>query len=261
MTSKKTFQTFRSWILFVLVVGLLWQLAAWIANNPLILPSPLQVIAQMGQQIRNPEFFLSVLFTLTRALSSLAISFVLALVFAFAGAFYPPLARQVNRLVSILQTLPNVCYIILLLFWCSRDMAVILSGFFLLFPLIYRTLYEALLELIERWKAVWIVYPQPKTVLAGKICLPMLKPALMSALKNASSLSFKVCVTSEILCSLSTGVGRQIQLDRFHLNLAGVIAWSLWLVLLVFGFEKLWDLLIAKMFATSHQQHSRIDEK
>lgn len=241
-------RSLKSWMVFLLIIGGLWSVAALWANNPLILPSPWTVGEQMIRQLRDPAFFEALFFTLMRSLASLALSFLVAFVLAFACAFHPFLAGQINRLVSILQTLPNVCYIILLLFWCSRNMAVIVSGIFLLFPLIYRTLYEALLDIRKRWESVWIVYPQPKNVLITRVCLPMLKPALLAALKNASSLAFKVCVTSEILCSLSSGIGRQIQLDRFDLNLAGVVAWSLWLVVLVFVFEKLWNFLMTRMF-------------
>ncbi|MBF0579027.1 hypothetical protein IM774_04360 [Erysipelotrichaceae bacterium RD49] len=237
------------WLMFLGTVGVAWQIAASILNNSLICPSPFGVLAQMAVQIQSPGFLASLLFTIGRALIALAVSLLLAIPASFAGAFFIPAKEFLNRLVSILQTVPNVCYIILLLFWTDRNMTVILTGVFLLFPLIYRSLYEQLAQLIHQYRPIWIVYPQPRIVLMSRICFPMLRPAFLAAIKSASSLGFKACVTSEILTGIAPGIGKKIQIARLDLNLAGVFAWSIWLILLVFCFEKLWNLCIDHLFA------------
>lgn len=235
------------WILFWLLLAGAWQLLSLWIHNALICPSPLHVLREMMRQILLPGFWQSLAATVLRALLALGLSFLAALPIAFLSAFYAWIGGFFNRLVSLMQTVPNVCYIILLLFWTGRTQTVILTGFFLLFPLIYRGLYEQLCALRRRWRDVWVIYPQPTWILMRKICLPQLRPALSAAIKTASSLSFKVCVTSEILAGLSTGIGKKIQTARFDLNLAGVAGWSLWLVLLVFCFEKIWGFLLSRL--------------
>ena len=242
-------KSLQSWIWFIIIIISFWWILSACMHNPLICPSPFQVVHQMVLQIQNPDFVTALLNTMGRALSSLALGFAIGLPCSFLGAFYPFWREFLNRLVSVLQTVPNVCYIILLLFWTDRTLTVILSGFFLLFPLIYRSLYEQLSDLCRRWKDVWILYPQPKWVLTTRICFPMLRAALAAALKSASSLSFKACVTSEILTGLAPGIGKKIQIARLDLNLAGVCAWSLWMILFVFLFEKLWNLLAVRLFS------------
>ncbi len=239
---------FFYWLAFLVTVLSVWQIAAWAMHNSLICPSPLETLGQMIEQAQTPGFLASIAWTIGRALGALAISFVLAIPASFAGAFYVPAREFLNRLVSILQTVPNVCYIILLLFWTDRNTTVILTGVFLLFPLIYRSLYEQLTELIHQYRPIWIVYNQPRIVLMLRVCFPMLRPAFLAALKNASSLCFKACVTSEILTGIAPGMGKKIQAARLDLNLAGVFAWSIWLILLVFAFEKLWNLCIDHLF-------------
>lgn len=237
------------WLLFLAIVIGIWQMAASILDNALICPGPLAVAGQMVVQIQSPGFLGAMFFTIGRALAALAVSLVLAIPASFAGAFFTAAREFLNRLVSILQTVPNVCYIILLLFWTDRNMTVILTGVFLLFPLIYRSLYEQLTQLIHQYRPIWIVYPQPRYILMSRICFPMLRPALLAAIKSASSLGFKACVTSEILTGIAPGIGKKIQIARLDLNLAGVFAWSIWLILLVFCFEKLWNLCIDHLFA------------
>lgn len=238
----------REWTAFLLILFGAWTLLALCMDNALVCPAPWQTFEQMLIQVQKPTFFLTIGTTILRAMEALGLSFVFGVLVAFVSAFYSWCSGFFNRLVSLIQTVPNVCYIILLLFWTSREQTVVLTGFFLLFPLIYRTIYEELLGLQKRFEPVWTIYPQPAWVRMVKICLPMLKPAFLSALKSASSLAFKVCVTSEILTGITPGIGRSLQTARLDLNPAGVLGWSIWLILLVFIFEKLWNALISFMF-------------
>lgn len=241
-------KSFWQWVWFVLILAAGWSVTAMYVNNPFLCPAPSVVIEQMLLQLQSANFWPSVFQTILRSLAALAASLLLALPVAFLAAFYEWSAGFLNRLVSLLQTIPNVCFIILLLFWTSRTQTVILTGFFLLFPLCYRSFYEQLKDIQHQWHAVWTLYPQPKPVLMWTICLPMMRPAITSALKSSSSLAFKSCVMAEILTGVMPGIGRSLQLSRLDLNLAGVFAWSLWLVLLVFAFESLWSWVLKKHF-------------
>ncbi len=232
------------WGFFFVILLSVWQVAAWSIQNALICPTPGQVAKTMVEQFQAPTFWPAIGATVLRALFALGVSFVAALPISFLGAFYPWWGGFFNRLVSIFQTVPNVCYIVLLLFWSTREQTVILTGFFLLFPLLYRSLYESLCAIQKQWKALWHIYPQPKYVLMVKICFPLLRFSLLAAMKSASSLSFKVCVTSEILTGLMVGIGKRMQMARLNLDLAGVVGWSIWLVILVFVFERLWSFFI-----------------
>lgn len=235
--------------MFTFKLLILWQLFSLLVSNNLILPSPILVIQQMLMQIQNPNMWMSCLLTIFRAMGALFFSFTIALPLSFLATFYPRTFRySLDRIAALMQTVPNVCYIIMLLFWTSRNMTVVLTGVFLLSPMIYRILVEQIDVIIAKWTPVWILYPQPKWILMSQICLLMLKPAIASALKSASSMAFKVCVTSEILTGLTPGIGRNIQMARLDLNAAGVLGWSIWLVLLSLGFEKLWNLWIQHVF-------------
>lgn len=236
-------------LLFAIGALVLWQVISLIVANHLIVPSPIAVAKQMLVQIQEIEMWQACGYTIIRSLMALFFSFVLALPLSFLAAFYPKIFRySLDRISALMQTVPNVCYIIMLLFWTSRNMTVILTGIFLLCPMIYRIFVEQLDTMIDTWRPLWTIYPQPKWVLMFMICIPMLKSAFAGALKSASSMAFKVCVTSEILTGLANGIGRNIQMARLDLNAAGVLAWSVWLIVLAWGFEKLWTLCLQVFF-------------
>lgn len=248
MNSSPTKHRYDS-LVFAIAALLIWQIVSLFVSNHLIVPSPLAVAREMLVQIQTVTMWQACAFTIMRALTALFFSFLIALPLSFLATFYPRIFRYtLDRISALMQTVPNVCYIIMLLFWTTRNMTVILTGIFLLCPMIYRIFVEQLDVIIEKWRPIWTLYPQPKRVLMIAICIPMLKSAFASALKSASSMAFKVCVTSEILTGLANGIGRNIQMARLDLNAAGVLAWSIWLVLLAWGFEKLWNICIHAFF-------------
>ena len=52
-------------------------------------------------------------------------------------------------------------------------------------------------------------------------------------------MAFKVGVMAEILGQVSVGVGRQMQLARLNFDLVSVLAWTGWIILLLFVFDQL----------------------
>lgn len=235
------------WILFLAVVISLWEVISLITDNSLVCPGPGLVFSQMMDQLSSPTFFITIGSTIARAVLALVLSVVFGCLAAFL-AFFSKWARSfLDKIVSLLQCIPNIAYIIILLFWAGRWQTVQLSAFFMLFPSVYRSLHEQLQAIQKEWKMVWTVYPQPRWVLAWKICLPLLGPALLSSIRSASSVSFKVCVMAEIMAGLGTGIGRSMQAARMDLNLAGVLAWCIWLIIIVYIAEKLWIVLCQKL--------------
>lgn len=238
------------WILLVagLAVLVFWWAAAWQADNAIIAPSPLEVLEQMVQQVQNPALYTAAWATLVRTVIGLFFSFAAACAAVLLAFFFEKTAVVLNQAVVILQAIPNIAYIILLLFWTGRQTAVILVIFFLLFPIMYRELYEAMEDLRRKWRDVLLLYPQPWYVLLHKAMLPQMKPALSASLKSGASLGFKAGIMAEILASVPAGLGRLMQSARFNLNVAGVLGYVFWMLLLVFLLERLARALIVWLF-------------
>lgn len=240
----------RFWILLLAVLLLLaaWALVSWKADNAIIAPSPFEVLEQMILQAQSPALYAAAWATLLRTLSGLAISFAAACTAVLVAFFFRKWAMILNQAVVVLQAIPNIAYIILLLFWTGRQTAVILVIFFLLFPMMYRELYEALEDLRRKWRDVLMLYPQPWYVVLRKAMIPQLKPALSAALKSGASLAFKAGIMAEILASVPSGLGRLMQSARLNLNVAGVLGYVFWMLLLVFVLERLARVFIAWLF-------------
>lgn len=227
----------RHWIYFFVGFCTIWWIGSLFVNNIYILPRPDMVFFRMLTLCQSFTFYQSIFMTFLRASISILISFLLACFFAYASLHCAWLSSLLEKIVLILRAVPNVTYVILLLFWVSRDTSVLIVSFLLLFPVIYQTLYDALKNIQSQWKDVLLLYPQDAFTTLTRVYLPLVKPAVRSSLINASSLAFKVGVMAEILASVSTGIGRQMQLARLDVELTTVMAWTVWLLIFVFLFD------------------------
>ena len=233
----------RHWLCFSAGTFIIWLVIAVIIDNVYILPSPLDVLDSMIKLVVEPIFYSSVFMSVFRALLSVVISFVMAILLALLSIKNHFLSSLLEKVILILRSIPNVTFVILLLFWVSRETMVFIVSFLLLFPMIYQNLYESLKEQKMLWNDVLKIYPQDLLITINRIYIPLMRSAVVSSLITASSLAFKVGVMAEILGQVQTGIGRQIQLARLDINLAKVMAWTLWLLLIVFVF----DILIKKL--------------
>lgn len=234
------------WIIFFLGLAALWQLTSVITDNSLICPSLAEIAGAMSEQLQSPQFFTALLDTLLRAAAGVLISFVSGVAAAAFCFRFPGFSWIFEKTVTVLQSIPNVAYIILLLFWTGRNEAVILVSFFLLFPIVFRDFHEGLRQISEEWKEVFLLYPQPVSEVLKQAAFPLLRPILQASLKSACSLGLKSVVMAEILASVSSGMGRQLQSARLGLNFAGVLGWVIWLVLISLLIEQILDLLFRK---------------
>lgn len=230
---------FKEWALFFCIIIGIWALAGMYIHNPIILPMPTEVIKQMILQVSSASFYKALLSTLVRAFLSILISLMAAFIFSFYARNHEMFYRFFEKALVIVRSIPNVTFVILLMFWVKREISVYIVAFLLLFPVLFDILYQALIEIETKWKDVFILYPQRFLSRFKYVYLPLLKSPLKAGMSSAASLSFKVCVMAEILASVSSGIGRGMQLDRLDLNLAGVMAWTIWLLICVYIFNKL----------------------
>lgn len=221
----------------ILLVGLWYGLAVAL-DNAILLPDPMNVFRTMLKQLGSALFYQSVLQTLMRIVSGFLIALSVALCFAFLTYFYSWLADFCYPLLLVTRSIPNISYILMVLFWCSAQTSVIVISFLILFPTIYATLYQGLCDVPDAYHDVMQLYPGDRLFDCRHVYLPFLRPYLHIAAQNGLSLSLKVGIMAEILGQVRIGVGRQLNICRLNLDMAGVFAWTLWIMVLLFLLEQ-----------------------
>lgn len=223
---------------------LLWQLIAVEVNKDVIVPYPIDTITRMGQLLWERRFYETIFITLSHVVIVSALSAIIAFLLAYLGYQKPVVDEYVSPILSLLQAIPNISFIIIVLIWASSLQTVYIVLFLVIFPLLYHNFMAGFKNIDHDLKDVITLYQPPFLEKLFKVYLSLIKPSFLSGMKSALSLGVKVAVMAEILAGLPYGVGRVINYARSsQFDMTEVFAWTLWLVIMImiieYGLKKL----------------------
>ena len=220
-------------IISILLGVMIWQGVSMQVNHALLLPSPLDCGIQILSLLKTESLYQSLVHTLWRAHLGFFLSFLLGFSFAFVSFRYPILEKIIAPYIALIQTIPQLSFIILFLFWFSRETTLLLVVFFLIFPLAY-------VELLEGFKAIHQDYldliemsQHHVAYLLKKAYIPLIWSNIQSVLLSGLPLSLKVSVMAEVLVSSQKGIGFSLFYAKNNLDMVTVFSYTIILVLIV----------------------------
>ena len=209
-----------------------WTAAAAAVSNDILIPSPWQTAVFLQQMLGKSSFYSAIGATVFRILCGWTVSLLLALGLSILCYLYPRFRRYFEPLQILTRTIPNVSYIIIALIWLGSEGVVILVSFLILFPIFMNGFLNQLDRESRDIRDAEAIYPETVKNRIFKRILPALGSEILSTGKTAVSMGFKVGVMAEILGSVQNGIGRQINYCRLDLNTAGIIGWTVVLIVL-----------------------------
>ena len=232
----------KKWIKIVLppVFWLgVWQLAAWWVGRELLLPGPVRVGQALLALAGTADFWLSVGATLIRVFWGLLWGALAGIALAFLTHFSVWADRIVSPAVRVVRATPVVSFILLVYLWVNRAAIPWVIAGLMVLPVVWGALSAGLgsldgklLEMgrayrFSRWKMLRLVY------------FPQLRPHLSSGLLTAFGLAWKSGVAAEVLCPPVWAIGSRIQQAKLGLETPELFAWTLTIVALSLGLERL----------------------
>ncbi len=218
-------------------VLLFWQFISYYIDRQAILPYPKDVFLKMITMLGDLSFYTTIFITLSHVLIVVGISILIAFLLAYLSFIKPVIEEYVSLILSFIQAIPNISYIILVMVWSSSLLTVYIVLFLVVFPLLYNNFIEGFKCIDQDLNDMIILYHPPLFDKLWNAYLPLIQPSLLSGIKSSLSLGVKVGVMAEILAALPYGVGREIQFARIQVDMVGVFAWTLWIVFMIMLIE------------------------
>lgn len=215
---------------FILLI--VWQCGAMAVQNDILIPGVGQTLMYLWGMLQTARFYQAVGASIFRIFCGWAFSLITALVLSILCSLYPRFRLFFEPLHILSRTIPNVSYIIIALIWLGSEGAVMLVSFLILFPIFMNGFLNRLDAESAECRDAQTVYPETVYVRITKKILPELAGEILSTGRTAASMGFKVGVMAEILGSVPRGIGRQINYCRMDLNTAGILAWTVVLIVL-----------------------------
>lgn len=222
-------------ILFWLCV---WQLAAVITHNDILLVGPVRVAGVLFQHMKEADFLRIIFYSSARIGLGFFAALVCGVLLGASACRYAWLEEFFAPVMAVLKSVPVASFVVLLLIWSGSGSLSFFISFLIVFPNVYvnttaglKSTDKKLLEMsrvlgMSGRNRIWFLYR------------PALMPYLRSSLKISLGMSWKSGVAAEVIGMPAYSLGGRIYLSKIYLDTAGLFAWTLMVILLSFLFEK-----------------------
>ena len=234
----------RLWaVVFWLAV---WQIASMVIHQDLFLVSPVRVVVRLGQLVTEGFFWSSIANSLLRIGGGFLLAVVSGVVLGALAARFRRVQELLAPLMLAVKSIPVASFIILaLMLFSSRHLAVLIS-FLIVLPVIYTNVLAGIRSADRHLLEMARVFRIPAARRIRYIYLPQVLPYFLSACTVALGLSWKAGVAAEVIGMPEGSIGEQLQQAKIYLNTPDLLAWTVVIVLVSLGFEKLFLALIRR---------------
>lgn len=230
--------------ILLLIIG--WIITYFYVDNPLIIPSPIDVINALIKLFKSNTIFIDIYQTLYRTIISFIISFIMGLIFATIASKSNKIEDIFKPLFTCLRAIPTVSFIIIFIMIIGFNRAPYYIVFIISFPIIYQSILDGYKNIDKELKMINRLDNYNPIKNYFLFTFPMIKTSLITAFISSFTLSFKVEVMAETLTGSTRlkGLGFLIHIYRYENNIAAIIAIAILIIILSSVFELLGKLII-----------------
>ncbi|MBE5802756.1 MAG: ABC transporter permease subunit [Clostridiales bacterium] len=228
-------------VLFWLAV---WQIAALLLDEPLLLVSPIETLTRLSALVLESSFWKSIAFSLGRIMLGFLYSCVLGVALAALAYRFRTVRRLLSPLTAAVKAVPVASFVILALLWVSSKNLSILVSLLIGFPVIYLNTLAGFDSMDPQLIQMAQVFRVPVSRQFSVIYFNQILPFLRSGLNVAIGLCWKSGVAAEVIGIPPGSVGEKLYSAKVLLETADLFCWTLVIVLLSVGCEKLLTFLL-----------------
>lgn len=222
----------KSSIISKLIIVALWILLSKIVDNEIIIPSIKSTLSSLIDIVSHSSFWSTIGSTLLRTLIGFLISLSLAMITGILSSISEIIYDLMSPILSFLNSIPTIAIIILALIWLRNDFVPMFVGFVMIFPILYETILNSILNIDRHIIEMAKLYSVGKLTIIKDIYIPNIFYNLSSILSSVLGMNLKMVIAGEVLSQPKNSIGASLQLQRMYLNTSGVFAWIVIILLI-----------------------------
>ena len=237
MQSRKKKSLLRG-TLVALVWLLLWTVAAFLMDKPLLLPGPMDTLDALQALIVKGAFWKSVMLSIVRVMAGYLCAVAAGAVLAVICHFVSIADALLSPLRTVIRTTPVTSFIILVLLWLSDDMTPAFISFLMVMPIIWTNVQEGLAETDKMLLEMARCYQFGFVKTLRYVFVPSVMPHFAAACLNGLGFAWKSGIAAEVIAKPLFSIGRNLQDAKVYLETPSLFAWTLVVILLSLLLEK-----------------------
>lgn len=216
-----------------------WYLAALGLGNPLLLPTPTQVLKCLAEMMRTASFWQITAVSIGRILLGVFCAVLLGTVLAVLTEKSRWLNMLIAPAMTAMQATPVASFTILVLIWMERDYVPVLICGMMGLPIVWSSVSSGIRvtdpQLLEMAK----VYRLSGFKVLQRVYIPSVMPFFRTACSSALGLGWKAGIAAEVLTVPKRSIGRMISESKLYLMTEELFAWTLAVIAMSLLLQKL----------------------
>lgn len=225
---KKWYRGFPAILFWVAV----WWLGATLFGNPLLLPTPPQVLGCLVKLGATAEFWRTVLLSIGRILLGVVAATALGAVLAALTYKSSVAELLIAPAMTAMQATPVASFAILVLIWLDRDWVPVLICGMMVLPVVWSGVVAGIRSVDGQLLEMAKVYRIRKISRLRRIYIPAVMPFFRAACTNGLGLGWKAGIAAEVLTVPKVSIGRMIADSKLYLLTEDLFAWTLTVIVL-----------------------------
>ena len=214
-------------VVSLLGMGAVWALAAALAQDPTVLPSPLAVGTIVLEQAESGALWRHVSATLARVAAAFALAMGLGTVLGVVLGLRPGIDRWAEPVVTVFLNVPALVVIVLCYLWIGlNEVAAIVAVSVNKTAMVVVTMREGARTLDRPLAEMASVYRLSRGARLRHVVAPQLMPFVLASARNGLAVIWKIVLIVEFL-GRGSGVGFQIHLYFQLFEVGHVLAYAL----------------------------------
>lgn len=207
-------------------------------GTSLLLPSPAETFLRLRQLLGDPSFYSIIGHTFLRIFSGFLLATAAGCILGGLTAFSPLLYRFFALPMNAIKSTPVASFVILALVWIKGENLSTFIAFLMVLPVIWQSVHTGLgsadPELLEMAR----VYRFSRGKKLRYLYLPAALPYLISAMRVGLGFSWKSGIAGEVIAIPSQAIGTQLYNAKIYLDMPGLFAWTIVIILLSAAIER-----------------------
>ena len=244
MPDRHTLEKFAA-VLFALAI---WQICAMLLGQRLVLVTPVTVVERLFVLCTQADFLSAMGFSFFRIVSGFLLALASGCVLAGISARFRLVEIMLWPFISTIKSVPVASFIILCLIWIGSKNLSIFISFLMVLPIVYTNMLEGIKNTDIKLLEMAAVFRVGRLKKLKYIHLPQLKPYLISACSISIGLAWKAGIAAEVIGISDGSIGEKLYEAKVYFDSGDLFAWTAVIVALSITFEKLFLLLIRRMY-------------
>ena len=216
-----------------------WYLAALWVNNPLLLPTPVDVLRRLGQLALTAPFWQITFPSIGRILLGVVSGVALGVGLAVLTSISRIAEMLVAPAMTSMQATPVASFAILVLIWVDRDFVPVLICAMMVLPVIHGSVSTGIRMTDSKLLEMAKVSRLPKLRILRRIYVPSVMPFFRTSSVSALSLGWKAGIAAEVLTVPKASIGRMLSEGKLYVMTEDMFAWTVTIVVLSLLLQRL----------------------